>query len=272
MARKKSKRKTKRKTRRKKDDFFDFGFDMPKIDVPEIEMPKMELPSLALGFEQRQRKVAPSKIPKAKLVGILSQALSTEQIYRSLIRLGKHRLAEEFLNEVGLINKKYDKILAEVEGKKEETLGDRILTTIVDEIIWHMKRLYQQSQIYANETEFQKEIKAFLNGMASVMETSLAKFGWNVNIAREYRFPSNERIDLLVLVGNAKIGIEVKYDLEETSKLQRLLGQIDRYCPNLDFLIVVSYKPLSANAINAIKNKENEKEIPIKIVTPTRVV
>ena len=91
-------------------------------------------------------------------------------------------------------------------------------------------------------------------------------------MSREYKFPSNERIDLMVSVGNAKIGIEVKYDLKETPELQRLLGQIDRYIPYLELLLVVSYYPLNSDAINTIKNKEIEKGKPIRIVTPNKVL
>ena len=56
-------------------------------------MPKIEIPFLDLSREQR---IDPNKIPKVKLVEILSRNLSTKQIYRELIRLGKHKLAEDF--------------------------------------------------------------------------------------------------------------------------------------------------------------------------------
>ena len=123
-----------------------------------------------------------------------------------------------------------------------------------------------------DEIDFHKQIEPFLNGMVSVMETSLTKFGWKVNISREYKLPSNERIDLLISIEGVKIGIEVKYDLKGTAKLQRLLGQIDRYIPYLDLILVVSYHPLSANAINAIKEKEAEKGKTIRIITPNKIV
>jgi len=194
------------------------------------------------------------------------------QIYQSLIRLGKHKLAEEFLSEVNLVNKKYDKMVIEIEGKKEETIGDRILGLIADMIISNMKRLYSLSSKPKDESDFQKQIEPFLNGLVSNMETSLAKFSYSTNINREYKLPSNEKIDLLISVGDARIGVEAKYDLEETSELQRLLGQIDRYIPYLDMLIVVSYHSLSHNVINVIKNKEIEKGKPIRIVTPDKII
>ncbi|CAD7771641.1 hypothetical protein FHEFKHOI_01059 [Candidatus Methanoperedenaceae archaeon GB50] len=84
MPRKKA-RKTNRKSRRE-EDIFDLDFDIPKIEVPETE-----ILSLNFGFPQ-QKKINPNKIPKVKLVGILSKQLSTNQMYQALIRLGKHRL------------------------------------------------------------------------------------------------------------------------------------------------------------------------------------
>ena len=270
MPRKKA-RKTNRKSRRE-EDIFGLDIDMPKIEIPEIE-----IPSLDLGPPE-QKKIDPNKIPKVKLIGILSRQLSTKQTRQALIRLGKHRLADEFWNEIEYINGKYDEMLKEIDGKKEETMGD--LGVVVDEIISHMWRLYSMSFKPRDEIDFHKQIEPFLNGLVPLlMETSLTKFGRKANVNREYKLPSNERIDLLVSVvsvggakGGAKIGIEVKYDLKETSKLQRLLGQIDRYIPYLDSLIVISYHPLSSNTINAIKNKEIEKGKPIRIVTPNKVV
>ena len=229
------------------------------------------IPSLDLGLDE-QKKIDPNKIPKVKLVEILSRRLATNQVYQSFIRLGKHRLAENFLSEIDFVNKKYDRILLEIEGKKEETIGDKIFGVVVDEIISHMRRLYSMSFKPRDEIDFHKQIEPFLNGLVSVMETSLTKFGWNANVNREYKLPSNERIDLMISIGGTRIGMEVKYDLKETSKLQRLLGQIDRYLPYVDLLIIISYYPLNANVISAIKNKEIEKGKPIRIVTPNKVV
>jgi len=240
----------------KKKDTFDLNFDVPPLNLDH----------------QEQKRINPSKIPKVKLVGILSKQLSINQVYQSLIRLGKHRLADEFLSEVEFVNKKYGKMLMEIEGKVEESVEDEILNKVVDEIISHMKRLYSISFKPRGEIDFHKQIEPFLIGLASVFETSLTKFGWNINVNREYRFPSNERVDLLISVGNAKIGIEVKYDLKETSKLQRLLGQIDRYIPYLDSLIIISYLPLNSSTIKAIKDKEIEKRKSIRIVTPNKII
>ena len=252
--RKKPSKKTKRTERRSKriegTPSFDFGLDL----------------------NNEQKKIDPNKIPKVKLIGILSRRLSTNQIYRSLIRLGKHRLAENFLSEIEFVNRKYDKMLLEIEGKREETIEDEILNVVVDRIVSHMRRLYSMSFKPRNEYDFHKQIEPFLNGLISVMETSLTKFGWKTNVYREYKLPSNERIDLMILIGRMKIGIEVKYDLKEKSKLQRLLGQIDEYIPYMDLLIIISYYPLNTNVINAIKNKEIEKGKLIKIVIPNKVI
>ncbi len=285
-------RKTGRKRSKRKESIL--GFEVPKIEMPSfdfrfpqdrkttrkskrredifsLDIPKIET-SFDFGLGAEEKKTDPNKIPKVKLVGILSRRLSTNQIYQSLIRLGKHKLADEFLNEIKWTNKKYDKMLMEIEGKVEKSVGDKILGVVVDEIISHIRRLYSLPFKPKDEKDFHKQIESFLNGLVSVFETSLTKFGWKVNVNREYKLPSNERIDLLISVSGARIGIEVKYDLKETSKLQRLLGQIDRYIPYLDLLIVISYYPLSSNTINAIKNKEIEKGKPIRIVTPNKII
>ena len=287
------KTRTRRKSKKRKEGVF--GLDTP-IEIPKMEIhsfdfssPKQRrttrkskrtedtfgldfnFPSPDLGLD-KQEKIDPNKIPKVKLIGILSRRLTTNQVYQSLIRLGKHGLAENFSSEINFVNKKYDKMLLEIEGKKEETIGDKILGVVVDEIISHMRRLYSLSFKPKDEIDFHKQIEPFLNGLVSVMETSLTKFGWKVSISREHKLPSNERIDLMISIGGTRIGMEVKYDLKETSKLQRLLGQIDRYLPYVDLLIIISYYPLNANVISAIKNKEIEKGKPIRIVTPNKVV
>jgi len=265
MSKRNNKKGGKKKKERRENDIFSLDFD-----ISEVETPKIDIPSLYLDFGQEQEKIDPNKIPKTKLIEILSRQLSINQIYHSIIRAGKHRLADDFLSEIEFVNKKYDKMLFEIEGKKKETVEEKILNTIADDVISHMKRLYSLSFKPKDEIDFHKQIEPFLSGLVSVMETSLTKFGWNVDVCREYKLPSNERVDLLISIGNAKIGIEVKYDLGETTKLQRLLGQIDRYIPYLDMLIVISYHPLDVRTINAIKNKEIEKGKPIRIVTPNR--
>ena len=101
MARKKT-RKIRRKKTRKKEDIF--GLDIPKIEVPKIEIPSFDfgstprktrkkskkvddtfglgfdIPSLRSNFPE-QKKINPNKIPKPKLVDILSKQLSTNQIF-----------------------------------------------------------------------------------------------------------------------------------------------------------------------------------------------
>ena len=176
------------------------------------------------------------------------------------------------MNEIELVNREYDRKLLKIEGKIEESFEEKILSVVVDEIISHMRGLYSISFKPKDEIDFHKQIEPFIKGVVSVLETSLIKFGWKVNVTREYKFPSNERIDLLISIEGARIGIEVKYDLKETSKLQRLLGQIDRYIPYVDLLIIVSYHPLNTNAVSAIKNKEIEKGKMIRIVTPNKVI
>lgn len=249
-----------------------FGFGIPSTRIPTLDMPTIKpAPIPDLTFPE-QEKIDPNKIPKIRLIGILSKKLSVDEIYKSLVRLGKDKLANTFMNGVKSVNEKYDKMLMGVDGKVEENFEDKLLGAVVDEIISPMRGLYSLSFKPKNEIEFHKQIEPFLTGVISTMKTSLARLGSECHIEREYSLPSNERIDLMILIGVMKIGIEVKYNLEETSQLQRLLGQIDRYIPYMDLLIVVSYNSLDTNTINAIKNKEIEKGKPIRIVTPDKVI
>jgi len=261
-------RKSKRKARKTSNDDFP-EFDLPSLEIPRIDIP---IPNYNLSGTE-ERRVDPNKLSKPELVSILSSSLSVDEIYRYLIRLGKQKLAEEFLSEVEYVNKKYKEIISQKEGKTEQdNIEKKILENVLNEIIIQFKKIYSLSFKPQDEIDFHKQIEPFLYGVASMLETSLTKFGWKINISREYVFPSNERIDLLITLGELKIGIEVKYDLEETSKLQRLLGQIDRYTPYLDALIVVSYLPIKSAIINYIKGKEVEKGKPIKIVTPDKIL
>lgn len=250
-----------------------FGFDLPEFDIPQLEIPPLDLDLDITSGLETEKQIDPNKMPKSKLIEFLASQLSSDQIYRSLIRLGKHKLANEFNVELEFINRKYRKMIAELEGGEDTTVGDKILGVVVEEIITHTRRkLYSLSFKPEDEKDFQNQIEPLLNGIASMIEESLSKFGWKLNVSREYTLPSNERIDLLVSIGGVNIGIEVKYDLNETSKLQRLLGQIDRYVPYLDLLIVISYQPLSSSAIASIKSKEAEKGKPIRIVSPNKVI
>jgi len=89
-----------------------------------------------------------------------------------------------------------------------------------------MRGLYSISFKPKDEIDFHKQIEPFIKGVVSVLETSLIKFGWKVNVTREYKFPSNERIDLLISIEGARIGIEVKYDLKETSNFRDYWGRL----------------------------------------------
>ncbi len=280
-------RKGRKRRKEEKEDIFDFN--IPKgisLDFGlstqkkkrnkeandlDLDISQIIPSSIDLGFSG-QKRININKIPKVELVGILSKKLSENQIYQALIRLGKYKLAENFTSEIEFVNRRYDKILMELDGKAEENAEDKILKVIVEEIMNHMKRLYSMSFKPKNEIEFHKQIEPFLKGLISVIEDSLIKFGWKFKVYREYKLPSNERIDLMISIGNMKIGIEVKYDLKETSKLQRLLGQIDRYIPYTNMLIIISYNPINARAIKSIKNKETEKGRTIRIVTPNEVI
>ncbi|MBU5689842.1 MAG: hypothetical protein QXM68_03000 [Candidatus Aenigmatarchaeota archaeon] len=237
----------------KRKDPFDMDFDIEPID---------------LSFQKRKD---PNKMSKVELIRELANNISEKDLYKSLIRLGKQNMAEEFQSEIELIERKYEKQFSNIDGK-ETDIGDKILDSITDEIIKNMKEIYRLSFHPKDEIDFHHQLEPFLKGMMSNMENSLSKFGWKTKVEREHVLPSNERIDLLISIGNLKIGIEVKYDLDETSQLQRLLGQIDRYLPYLDIIMIVSYRPLNQKTLLSIKNKEIEKNKKIRILTPHKII
>jgi len=262
-------RKRRKRKKQRQEDPFSITVDIPKVEVPRIEIPKVEIPTVSL---EEERKPDPRQLSKIQLVSILAHRLSENQIYRALIALGRQRLAQNFIREIELLDDKYRKLMQKMEGKVEEGIDNKILDLVVSELLSHMRRIYDTSFSPIDELDFHKQIEPFLNGLILGMENSLARFGLEVKVHREFELPTKERIDLLVSIGSVRIGIEVKYDLDEVSKLQRLLGQIDMYLPSLDQLIVVSYRPLDMRAIQMIKSKETEKQKPIKIVTSNQII
>ncbi len=288
-------RKTRRKSRRKEEDIF--GFEIPKIEIPSfdfgsstqrktkrksrkddifnLDIPKIEIPSLDLGFSE-QKRIDPNKIPKVKLVGILSRQLSTNQIYQSLIRLGKHRLADDFLSEIEFVNKKHDKMLMEIDGKIEEIKEDKLLKEVVEEITTYIKRDFYREVLPTlkpkNEEEFRRYSLSYLTGALLPIKSSFGRFGLDVKIEQEKYIAERERIDLLIVVGRIKIGIELKYNPNKMSEYDHLISQVDKYSPHVDYLIIVSYSPLESWIIKKIKEKEIEKGKPIRIVIPNKVI
>ena len=268
MVRKRRKRrKSKRKTYTN-----DFGFDIeiPRVEIPKVELPKIEYPS----FEVPERKpINPNKLSKIQLVSILSRSVSSNQLYNALIKLGRHRLAEEFKSELDRINEKYKRMKAEVEGVSgEEMLSNKILQMVVDEIIRKLKGIYSLSTKPLWEKEFQIQLEAFLSGAIQSLKSDIEKLGVGVNIKREFKLPqAHRRIDLMIIVGGMRIGIEMKYSLDEAGKIQRLLGQIDEYSPFCDVLIVAVYKDVYPNVLREIKEKEKAVGKPIKIITPGKI-
>jgi len=265
-------RKAKKTRKKSRGEESSFGLD---FDIPKIEIPKVEIPPLDFGLTEH-REVDPNKLSKFELIGILSRELSTDQIYRAFIRLGKHRLADEFLNEIELVNRKYDKMLMEIEGRVEEEKGEKLLKNIVDEIVDYVKRDFYREVLPKlkpkDEKDFSRQALPFLAGVLSPIKNSFERFGVDISIEREKIISERERIDLLITVGRARIGVELKYNPTKMSEFDHLMSQIDRYSPCVDHLIIVSYSPLESWAIKKIKEKEIEKGIPIRIVTPNKVI
>ncbi|RLG18324.1 hypothetical protein DRN75_02040 [Nanoarchaeota archaeon] len=295
MTRKKT-RKSGRKGSRRKEDAF--GLGIPEMEIPSfnlgfsqekkttrsrkrenpfsLEIPKIETPPLDLSLGVEQRRIDPNKMPKVKLIGILSKQLSTNQIYQSLIRLGKHRLADEFLNEVRYMTEKYNKMTMGIDGKIEESREERLLKEIIEEIIGYIKRDFYREVLPKlkpkDEEDFSKQSLPFLAGVLSPIKSSFERLGVDIKIEREKIISERERIDLLITVGKTRIGIELKYNPTKMSEFDHLMSQIDRYIPYIDYLVIVSYLPLEPWLIGKIKEKEIEKGKPIKIVTPDKVI
>ena len=254
-------RKKRRKSRRSTST--DFGLDIPTVEIPEIKIPTFEM--------TKERKIDPNKLSRIELISALVDSISSEELYRALIRLGRGKLAEEFKAELERINEKYRKIKAEIEGKKEFGLKSEFSRLIIDELVSKLKEVYKVSYDAYDEIDFHKQLEPFLIGLTSAIESALSTFGLDVKVIREFELPSHERIDLMVLVGKFKVGIEVKYSLDETSKVQRLLGQIDEYAPYCDAMLIVIYKQTPSNILRKIKEKEKSIGKEIRIVTPTKV-
>jgi len=123
-----------------------------------------------------------------------------------------------------------------------------------------------------DEKDFSRQALPFLAGVLSPIKNSFERFGVDISIEREKIISERERIDLLITVGRARIGVELKYNPTKMSEFDHLMSQIDRYSPCVDHLIIVSYSPLESWAIKKIKEKEIEKGIPIRIVTPNKVI
>lgn len=267
--RKKSRRRTKRK--RRNDVWgFDYGIDIPQIEVPKVEIPRIEVPTLEI---PERKPINPNKLSKIQLVSILARSISSNQLYSALIKLGRHRLAEEFKAELDRINEEYRRMKAEVEGIKDsETFSERILQMAVNEVIKKLKGIYNLSTKPLYEEEFQIQLEAFLAGAIESLKNEIKKLGLPFDIKREFRLPHlGRRIDLMIRIGGMRIGIEMKYSLDDAGKVQRLLGQIDEYAPYCDTLIIAVYKDVPSYVLREIKNKENVIDKPIRIITPRKV-
>mgnify|MGYP000371376145 CR=1 FL=1 len=254
-------RKKRRKSRGKAPN--DFDFDIPSLEIPEIKIPIFET--------TKEKKVDPNRLSRIELISALVDSISSEELYRALIRLGRGKLAEEFKAELERINEKYEKIKAEIGGEKEFGLKSEFSRLIIDELVSKLKEVYKISYRAYNEIDFHKQLEPFLVGLSSAIESALSTFGLDVKVIREFELPSRERIDLMVLVGKFRVGIEVKYSLDETSKVQRLLGQIDEYAPYCDCMLIVIYNQTPSNILRKIKEKEKSIGKEIRIVTPVKV-
>ncbi len=271
MPRKKTKRKTSRESssKRRKSGFndpFSLGIEPLEIEFPKLEMPSLELPSM------ERKRIDPNKLSKPQLIALLSKELSVTEVYRALIFVKKHSLAENFRIEAERINQKYDRKIAEIEGRLEEfDLQHKILHQIIDEILSYLKAIYKEN--FNTHNEFQNHLKSFLIWLSEVIERQLSKLPISgINVKKEFQVSEKDRLDLLVRIGNWRIGIEVKYDLSNQGEAKRLLGQIDTYLPYCDAFILASYKEIPSWLVNQIKVKEQEKGKMIKILAPNKVI
>ena len=85
-------------------------------------------------------------------------------------------------------------------------------------------------------------------------------------VEMEYKAGS-KRLDLVVVVGGYKIGIETKYDLTQSGHVQRLLGQVDVYSEFVDALFIVQYHPIEdKETIRQLIQKKSKSSIQIVII------
>ena len=222
-----------------------------------------------------QQQEDPNKLSKLELVNLLSKTLSTKEISSVLTQLGKLNLANNFLSELNLINKKYDALLSNSTSSTKMS-ENKLLEEFVGEIITYVKRDFYMTVLPKlkpkNESDFSKLSLPFLVGALSSIKTSFERFGLNVNVEKEKIIGERERIDLLISMGDLRIGVELKYRPSHMSEFDHLMAQIDRYQPYLDYLIIISYTPIQPWLVEKIRNKGTLTGTPIKIVTPTQVV
>ncbi|RLG22224.1 hypothetical protein DRN72_02620 [Methanosarcinales archaeon] len=72
----------------------------------------------------------------------------------------------------------------------------------------------------------------------------------------------------MISTNKCRVGIEVKFSINESSHRKRLLGQIDEYLKHCDALIVVIYKPVDKEIVRIIEEKEKEKGKIIRVLAP----
>jgi hypothetical protein len=214
----------------------------------------------------------PYKMPINELVDKLT-GLSSDKIYEYLLRTRRREMGEKFKLEIDQINKRYSAEVAEVEGRKVSGTSE-IEENIVNDVADYLRNLKFNVDKNNNEIQYQEQAKMFLDGACLALKNKLERFGMNVNVQREVPISgdSNERIDLLLSVGNFRIGIEMKKSLDTTATSQRLLGQVDRYIALCDaFIVLLVFENYDSVSIKKIQEKAHQTGKLIRIVTPEKI-
>lgn len=254
--------------------------DIRVAKIGALNLPRQDLAALYKGTDTSQvilanltdtKAPSPYKMPINELVDKIENNVPSEKICDYLMRTRRKDQADKLKAEIDQINKRYDSQIAEAEGKVSE--ANKTEEDMVNDVVNTLRILESKFDINEdyNESEYQKQTKLFLEGAISNLEDKFKHF--SVSVQREVltSSDSNERIDLIISVGDFRIGIEMKKSLDSTSTSQRLLGQIDRYIGLCDALIVLLVKKeYDMVSINMILEKAAQTGKIIRVVTPEK--
>lgn len=182
-------------------------------------------------------------------------------------------MAEQLKIEAVAIENKYQTQKSAVKGTAVETTSNVYIDRFIQDIISNLKRVYSSfDETNIKEVDFQRSMKLFLDGATANLQNQLNPFGIIVQVEKEKVLQSGERIDFMISIGNFRIGLEMKTELD-TSYSQRLLGQIDRYIDSCDALLVFMVTDIiDSITMTKIKEKALEKNKTIRIITPTKIL
>ena len=212
----------------------------------------------------------PNKLRKDQLIETLTN-VSDGKIYEYLIAIRKRERAMKFQMEIEQINKRYENEFSKVDGT-DVSLASKTEMTILDDVISVLRRLNFNVKDSYNEKEYQQQAKLFFDGAKIALENQFKHFSVKVDREVPVSSETNEAIDLMVIVGDFKIGIEMKTAVDTTSVSQRLLGQIDRYIGFCDALIIlIVFENYDTITVKKILEKGHQLGKMIRVITPEKM-